>query len=65
MRGFKVGDRVESPYGAQGRVTKIDDAIHVTYKDRGKEWHGIYDERWFEIYGDQMLKNWDAQARTS
>jgi hypothetical protein len=51
MTGFKVGDYVESPIFARGRVTAIrDGAVYATYGARGGSWVERYDAEWFENY---------------
>jgi hypothetical protein len=53
---FKEGDHVEHMSGDTGRITKITDAVHVTY-DRGKNyWKGEYDALWFRTYPEGLKK---------
>lgn len=54
---FKVGDRVESPIGMVGLVTRVENGtVYVSYRERGRGNEGIYDPQWFRIYS-AMLKN--------
>lgn len=54
---LKAGDRVQSPAGFLGRVTRIaDGAVYVEYHEKGRSTYGVYNRQWFAQYGDLLKK---------
>jgi hypothetical protein len=54
---FRVGDSVESSYGAHGRIYEIKDGVvRATYRERGGSWVESYNEHWFNAYPEMLKK---------
>jgi hypothetical protein len=54
---LKAGDRVQSPAGFLGRITRIaDGVVHAEYHEKGRSSYGVYDWQWFALYGDLLKK---------
>ena len=59
---FKVGDRVQSPAGFLGRVTKVaNGTVYASYDEKGKSTEGIYSAAWFDRYPN-MLKIFERRT---
>lgn len=56
-RDLHVGERVEGPIGAIGRVESVKGGVvRVRYQERGQSWVGIYDDIWFKKYPDVLKR---------
>lgn len=54
---FRAGDRVQSPAGFAGAVTRVaDGVVYVEYRgERGRATRGVYDAAWFDRYPGRLL----------
>lgn len=56
---LRVGDKVDSPIGFAGRVTRIDrGTVYVEYHDKGRHSESIYTPEWFAKWPGMLKKSW-------
>lgn len=54
---LKVGDRLQSPVGLFGRVSRIKNGtVYVTYSAKGGTSEAIYTPDWFRRYGELLQR---------
>lgn len=59
-RDFRVGDRVDSPIGFGGSVSRIQDGtVYVDYSDKSGRSQGIYTPEWFKMWPTMLKKTYN------